>query len=279
MIYPIAIKPPPRVVRGDHKGAVITHVGVTDHGLDIYTKDTVIKGSIELLPHVLRRSLGSVLKTGNRKTFGPKMKLPQEVAEDDTYDPDALTSILNKPEPSEVDQQPKEKRLEEELGLKDPKKDQPPIERQKAQSFPENLPSKHPKELALERDLEEDINAGVRQALPVHTGPLTKKFMAEITDQLKKDEGTNWRDALNTPRYLKLLTFTRKPEAQQAAKAAAGKGFPKAAVIKVFITKPDGQKKEVYAISNVDQSGATWGALVLTKDGYKKLMAQTPKAK
>lgn len=156
MIYPIAIKPAPRVVSGEHKGAVITHLGVTAQGLDIYTKDTVIKGSIELLPHALRRAMGGVLKQADRKTFGPQMKLPEEVAEDDTYDPDALTSILNKPEPSEVAEQPKQRRLEEELGLKDPKKDQPPIERQKGQTFPENLPSKHPKELALEKDLAED---------------------------------------------------------------------------------------------------------------------------
>lgn len=276
MIYPISIKPVPRIVSGEHKGAPITHIGITDQGFDIYTKDIVIRGSLDLLPYVVRRSMASLLHA-DRKTFGPHMKLPEEVAEDDTYDPDALTSILNKPEPSEVDQQPKEKKLEEQLGLKDPVKDEPPIERQKAQTFPENLPSKHPKEIALEKDLEESIDARIRQALPVHTGPLTKKFMAEITDELKKDDGTNWRDALNTSRYLKVLTFTRKPEAQSAAKAASSKGFPGANVIKIFITKPDGQKKEVYVISNTSQSGAVWGALILTKEGYKKLMATQPK--
>lgn len=273
MIYPIAIKPAPRIVSGDHKGAVITHVEINDQGLSIYTKNTVIRGSVDLLPHVLRRSMGSLLKA-DRRTFGPHMKLPEEVAEDDTYDPDAPVSILNKPEPSEIREQPKQRRLEEDLGLKDPQKDQPPIERQKGETFPEDLPSKHPKEEALKR-----TRADVRDALPIHTGPLTKKFMSQITDELKRNEGTNWRDALNTPRYLKLLTFTRKPEAQAAAKAAAAKGFPGANVIKVFITKPDGQKKEVYAISNATQSGAEWGALVLTKTGYKSLMAQTPKAK
>jgi hypothetical protein len=116
------------------------------------------------------------------------------------------------------------------------------------------------------------IQASVREALPIHTGPLTKKFMREITDELKKDVGFFPTTALNTPRYLRLLTFTRKPEAAAAAKKAAAKGFPASTVVKVYITKPDGQKKQVYAIANVTTDRLQSGGLLLTKEGYQKLM-------
>ena len=122
------------------------------------------------------------------------------------------------------------------------------------------------------------ISEFIRQALPIHTGPLTKKFLGEITDELKRGAGSSWRDALNTPRYLKALTFTRKPEAQKAAKAAAANGFPGANVIKIFIAKADNQKKKVYVISNAKQSSLEWGALILTKQGFQKLKAHKPKA-
>jgi hypothetical protein len=56
MIYPINIKPVPRIASGDHKGTPITHVGITERGLEVYIKDTVITGSTELLPHALRRA-------------------------------------------------------------------------------------------------------------------------------------------------------------------------------------------------------------------------------
>jgi hypothetical protein len=162
MIYPISIKPAPRIVSGEHKGSVITHLGVTDSGIDIYTRDTVVKGSLGLLPYVLRRTMGVLLKKADRKTFGPHMHLPEEVADDSTYDPDAQTDYLHKPEHKEVAQPPKEQRLEEETGQKDTSKDEP-LERQKGQTFPQNLPSKHPKEKALEQQIEKgsvDAEAG-----------------------------------------------------------------------------------------------------------------------
>jgi hypothetical protein len=115
--------------------------------------------------------------------------------------------------------------------------------------------------------------ASVRQAVPIHTGPLTKKFMGEITHMLKKDEGAFAQTALNTPKYLATLTFTRKPDAQKVAKVAAGKGFPNAQVVVIYITLPQGQKKKRYAISNTDTERLKWGGVLLTKDGFKKLLA------
>lgn len=355
MIYPINFKPTPRVVSGEHKGSEITAVGISPRRLDIYTPDTVILATPDMLPHLLRRSLGSALKEAGRP--GPFIITPEELAEDVTYDPDSSAPGRDKPEPQEVEHShPKERKLKQELGMAPPETDEA-IEIPKHEKFPPSLPSNHPKEVALKkkqgaldtvtprntnsmskaigdvlrsvgvkppfkiqwggpgrseavinlkgqmdkmvatlkalkakgfgRSVEQGgdfihvkfkLSAGaVRQAVPVHTGPLTKKFMGEITHMLKKDEGAYAQSALNTPKYLATLTFTRKPEAQKAAKAAGAKGFPNAQVVVIFITLPQGQKKKVYAISNTDTERLKWGGVVLTKEGYKKLMAQTPK--
>jgi hypothetical protein len=287
MIYPINLKPAPRVVSGEHKGAQITAVGISPRRLDIYTDDTVILATPEVLPHVLRRTLGAALKEAGRP--GPFIITPEELAEDVTYDPDSGAPPLDKPEPQEVEfSHPKERKLKQELGLAPPETESV-LEMPKYTKFPPSLPSDHPKEVALNRQMEEGsvreargrnlYTPRKRQAVPVHTGPLTKKFMGEITHMLKKDEGSYAQKALNTPKYLATLTFTRKPEAQKAAKAAAAKGFPNAQVVVVYITLPQGQKKKRYAISNTDSERLKWGGVLLTKDGYKKLMAQTPKAK
>jgi len=270
MIYPINLKPAPRVVAGDHRGAEITHVGVTDGSLDIYVKDTVIKGSVDLLPVPLRRILGLVIGRGRP---GPFLITPEELAEDVTYDPDSAAPGRDKPEPQEVEySHPKERKLKQQLGTEDPETDEA-IEIPKHEKFPPSLPSKHPKEKALEQQTQGSVREAKgrnlytpreRKALPVHTGPLTKKFMGEITHMLKKDEGSFAQSALNTPKYLATLTFTRKPEAQKAAKAAAAKGFPNAQVVVIFVTLPQGQKKKVYAISNTDKPMFKKGKLDLT---------------
>jgi hypothetical protein len=153
MIYPINIKPAPCIVSGEHKGTEITHVGVSPQNLDIYTKTEVVKGEPSMLPLALRRVLGHVLKEAGRP--GPFIITPDEQAEDVTYDPDSSAPPKDKPEPSEVElTHPKERKLKQELGLMPPETETP-LEMPKYEKFPPSLPSEHPKEKALERQLEQ----------------------------------------------------------------------------------------------------------------------------
>ncbi len=152
MIYPINIKPAPRVVAGKHKGAEITHIGLGPRSLEIYTAETVFRATPDQLPHVLQRTLGSAIKEAGRP--GPFIITPEELAEDVTYDPDSAAPSRDKPEPQEVEySHPKERKLKQELGLAPPETDEAE-EIPKHEKFPPSLPSHHPKEKALERQRE-----------------------------------------------------------------------------------------------------------------------------
>ncbi|NIT79663.1 MAG: hypothetical protein GWN58_33435 [Anaerolineae bacterium] len=157
MIYPINIKPAPRVVAGEHKGAEITHVGLGPRSLEIYTAETVFRATPDQLPHVLQRTLGAAIKEAGRP--GPFIITPEELAEDVTYDPDSSAPSLDKPEPQEVEHShPKERKLKQELGLAPPETDEP-LEIPKYEKFPPSLPTDHPKEKALERQQKGEVVA------------------------------------------------------------------------------------------------------------------------
>jgi len=181
MIYPIKIKPAPRVVSGEHKGATITHLGVGERGLEIYTPDTVIKGSEDILPQSLRRIMGNVLKQARGRP-GPFIVVPDEIAEDVTYDTESAAPPKDKPEPEEVSfTHPKERKLKQELGM-EPPETETPLEMPKYEKFPPSLPSEHPKEKALERQMAEGSKTSTDK-------PMFKKGKLDLTPFLLREVG------------------------------------------------------------------------------------------
>jgi len=154
MIYPIKIKPTPKIDGGKHKGEPITHLKVIDaHTVEVYTPDTVIKGSpYELLPLSVRRIMGHVIKQAKLED-----NLRDELGEDLTYDNESTGKDIDKPEEEETALHPKERALREEQNVQEEEepdeedsREEELLETSKEDKFPDKLPSQHPKEMALE---------------------------------------------------------------------------------------------------------------------------------
>lgn len=301
----INMTPRPRVqrVKGTEKfaGAEIHAVTVKGDRVTLQTSRGVVTGSAALLPRPLQRQLKLARDTF---TFGPHQRTNPSRERDQTYDTDSSVDDLAKPDAHEEDDT----------------------------SFPEDLPSNHPKDKQLRKQMqhhenreddkpssmedlaedltpldqegtltEEAVGAGwltrsLKQAtMPAHKGPLSKEFLKEITDEFKKRkpekikgrkqgggefDGT-YRGAVSAVRFQKLLSFTRKPEAQAAAKVAVAKGFPDAYPVKIWHMRADGAKKQAYVLTNAkdladESEGYANGAgLVLTKNGFETLKKQS----
>jgi hypothetical protein len=132
------------------QGEGITSVTILDAStVKIVTKRGVATGAAEkILPPELRRMLGAAFKLAT-KTLGKRFRrrVPSDIGEDSTYDPDSSISDMYKPSQEEADENSKEEGIEHVFdGTPGPVPVEDIITRD---SFPDDYPSKHPKEVSI----------------------------------------------------------------------------------------------------------------------------------
>jgi len=206
MRYPITLIPTPTVPDCSEAsglvGQAITHVEVVTQDIaEVFTREGSVVGPMEqILPEKLQSLLGPVFRTAG-KTLGPtprKFKEDFPGQQDETYDPDSSAPPDQKPEPRSP-LHPKQYDALKTFHREIPDTTE---EVEVEDEFPQNLPSTHPKEIAIRKEFsrvpEREVTEIIRHTVEVGAASRRPRDPYErvVLDLLKKFEATSEDTAL-----------------------------------------------------------------------------------